>query len=635
MKSAELTDEMQRLRTENAVLRSRVQSLEEARIKNVRMQTVVNHCELGIIVWNPEFRVVDWNPAAERIFGYTAEEALGMHGSQLVADSAQAAVDEVWRQLLINRGGFRSTNENLRKGGASIIVDWHNTAIVEKENCASYVVSIFEDVTSDFSNRRDLKEKERLLETVLHAAPVRIWVVGRNSELAFSLGDAGKDGEPTFQQLLMHGPFESALRHAFSGARSHVEIEREGCWNDAYFDPLRDPDGAVTGAIVVMTDVTARRKAERSAEVREETYRALTEALPVMVWRRDIGERATIVNTAFAVFTGHTVEELNRTGIDPLTYIADLRMIASARKRARINNGPVFWEHRFRRWDGEYRWCYAAITPVKDADGRIVSWVGMAVDIHDLRSANEEVVRANQELELRVETRTRDLAATAEQLQQFAYSVSHDLRGPLRSINGFSKALEEDFGDRLGPEGNDYLHRIRSASMRLAALIDSLLWLSQVTRAEMRTKPIDLSALAASVIEDLPRQPLGDDSPADFRIESGLAAEGDEVLLRAVLTNLFDNALKFSANIPHPVIEFGRDAHGFFVRDNGAGFDMLYAEQLFTPFHRLHSGAEFPGHGIGLAVVRRIIARHGGDIWAEAYPGKGATMHFTLRATAG
>jgi PAS domain S-box-containing protein len=633
--SSKIVGEVARLRAENETLRQRLAALEQG--NGPRMDSVAEHCHLGVIVWSPEFRVVDWNPSAARIFGYSPEEARGMHGSQLVSESARAALNNVWYQALANPGGFRTTTENLTKSGRRISVDWHLTAASDGDNKVSYVVSICEDVSPKVEARRELEEKEQLLETILAATPVSIWVVGRRSERLFTLGDPlSKHNFPSYDEVASYDSFARALKHALHGVQSLVEIEREGCWFDAYIEPLRDPEGAVTGAIVVMTDVTARRKAEREAEVREETYRALTEALPVMVWRRDIKERETIINSTFTTFTGLSVEQFNKGGYRRLLYTEDLRTIATARAQARRQGGPAFWEHRFRRHDGEYRWCYAAITPVKDSEGQIVSWVGTAVDIHDLRSAHEEIRLANQELEQRVEARTRDLAATAEQLQQFAYSVSHDLRGPLRSINGFSKALEEDYGGQLGPEGSDYIRRIRSATMRLADLIDSLLLLSRVTRAQIRRRPVDLSAIANAIIEELQRQPSEFSRiEPEFIVESGLIAEGDEVLLRAVLTNLLDNARKFSGRRDRPKIEIGREDGAFFVRDNGAGFDMAYSDKLFTPFQRLHSESEFPGHGIGLAVVRRIVARHGGEIWARSVEGQGATLYFTLPETVG
>ncbi len=225
------------------------------------------------------------------------------------------------------------------------------------------------------------------------------------------------------------------------------------------------------------------------------------------------------------------------------------------------------------------------------------------------------------------------LGHSNRELEAFSYSVSHDLRAPLRSIDGFSQALLEDCGDKLDAGGNDHLRRIRGAVGRMAELIDALLTLARVTRSEIRRESIDLSGMARTVAADLRQR--APERRAEFVIADGLAATGDVRLLRVALENLLENAWKFTARRPAARIEFGMLAHpggkrAYFVRDNGAGFDMAYAGKLFGAFQRLHAQTEFQGIGIGLATVRRIIHRHGGTVWAEGAPDQGASFHFTL-----
>ena len=225
-----------------------------------------------------------------------------------------------------------------------------------------------------------------------------------------------------------------------------------------------------------------------------------------------------------------------------------------------------------------------------------------------------------------------ELTAVNRELEAFSYSVSHDLRAPLRGIDGFSQALLEDYAEKLGAKGKNYLQRVRAASQRMAQLIDDLLQLSRLARSEMRREDVDLSGMARAIAADL--QKTQPDRQVDVRIAQGVVAEGDPRLLRVVLDNLLSNAWKFTSKNPRATIEFGvieNDGRpAYFVRDDGAGFDMAYGDKLFGPFQRLHAPTEFPGTGIGLATVQRIVHRHGGRVWATGAVGQGATFSFTL-----
>ncbi len=252
-----------------------------------------------------------------------------------------------------------------------------------------------------------------------------------------------------------------------------------------------------------------------------------------------------------------------------------------------------------------------------------------------LISTYEQAVHMNEELQTRqkeLAERTAQLEAANKELESFSYSVSHDLRAPLRSINGFSQALLADYADRLDAQGKDHLHRVHAASQRMAALIDDLLNLSRVTRGEMHLESVDLSALARTIAAELRKsQPA---RQVECVIAAGIVANGDAGLLRIALENLIGNAWKFTSKSPRARIEFGvtqREGESvYFVRDDGAGFDMAYAGKLFGAFQRLHAATEFPGTGIGLATVQRIIHRHAGRVWAEGAVEHGAAFFFTL-----
>jgi light-regulated signal transduction histidine kinase (bacteriophytochrome) len=242
------------------------------------------------------------------------------------------------------------------------------------------------------------------------------------------------------------------------------------------------------------------------------------------------------------------------------------------------------------------------------------------------------VKEAHDNLEQKVHERTQQLEVTIQELEAFSYSVSHDLRAPLRSIDGFSQILLEEHSAQLDAQGQDYLRRVRLASQRMEQLINDMIKLSRVTRTEINIEKVNLTRIARSVINEL--QESKPQRHVDIRIADDLEDNADSRLMHIMLENLLGNAWKFTQKQSTAVIEFGCTKEGkkkiYFVRDNGAGFDMTYMDKMFTPFQRLHTAEDYPGTGIGLATVRRIIHRHEGNIWAEGQVGKGATFYFTL-----
>jgi PAS domain S-box-containing protein len=381
-------------------------------------------------------------------------------------------------------------------------------------------------------------------------------------------------------------------------------------------------------------DITERKRTEEQLKASFREISDLKTALDehAIVATTDAQGKITYVNDKFCAISKYSREELLgqdhriiNSGHHPKEFIRNLWTT--------ITDGRVWrGEIKNRAKDGSCYWVDATIVPFLNKQGKPRQYVAMRTDITARKHAEEEVRELNTKLEQRVLERTAELTAANKELEAFTYSVSHDLRAPLRGIDGFSQALLEDYADKLEGDGKNLLQRIRAGSQRMGTLIDDLLNLSRVSRRALHREPVDLTKLASEIAGELREQ--DPQRRVELRIADDLKTEGDPELLRVVLENLIGNAWKYTAKRPQAKIEFGLARHNgdssYFVRDDGAGFDMQYAGKLFAPFQRLHGVNEFPGTGVGLATVQRIIHRHGGRLWAEAEVNKGATFYFTL-----
>ena len=330
-----------------------------------------------------------------------------------------------------------------------------------------------------------------------------------------------------------------------------------------------------------------------------------------------------------SAMAGMSVETLVPEKLRP-QHFRDRSAFAAAPGHRMARSRDVF----ARRSDGGEFLAEVVLGPISLQGSPLV--VVTVADITDRVRAETEVRRLNASLEQRVAERTAELQTSNRELEAFSYSISHDLRAPLRAIDGFSRILEHDYAARLDENGQDYLTRIRRSAKRMGELIDDLLNLARIGKVDLKRTEVDLSAEAGAVADAL--RTASPEREAQFDIAQGMTARGDARLLRIVLENLLSNAWKFTARRAPARIEFGqKEIDGrtaFYVSDNGAGFDMAYADKLFGAFQRLHDVRDFPGNGVGLAIVHRIIGRHGGRIWAQAKPEKGAAFYFTLEASA-
>jgi PAS domain S-box-containing protein len=379
-------------------------------------------------------------------------------------------------------------------------------------------------------------------------------------------------------------------------------------------------------------EIIERKQAEEALRESEERFRVMADLLPQIVFESDALGRLTYVNKQAYRILGYP-EDSPVTGINTLDlYVPEDRSRAVDNIKRRImGQREDSNEYTMVRTDGALLNVLVYSNPIMEGD-QMAGLRGIIVDITPLKQAEAEIRQLNAELEQRVQARTAQLEAANQELEAFSYSVSHDLRAPLRGIDGWSMALLEDCGDLLDAQGREYLDRVRREAQRMGQLIDDLLRLSRVARASLEPEQVDLSALAQANAARL--QAAQPERQFEFVVEPGLVVRADARLLEIVLANLLDNAVKFTGRQPVARIEFGlarvNDRPAYYVRDYGVGFDPTLAQNLFGAFQRLHKQSEFPGTGIGLATVRRILRRHGGEIWAESAPGEGATFYFTL-----
>ena len=395
-------------------------------------------------------------------------------------------------------------------------------------------------------------------------------------------------------------------------------------------------DGRVVRLVGAMQDITERKAMELALRGSEARYRAMFEQAGVGVVEVDAESgRFLRVNLKFCEILGYSQEELLARTFQDVTHPEERRRdLAQIRRLIAGELDSYSVEKRYVHKDGSTVWAALTVRSLNLPGEGSQHLVSIIDDITARKRAEWEIQHLNATLERRVEQRTSELQAANAELESFAYAVSHDLRAPLRAMGGFSQALLEDCGDQLTGEGAGYLDQITQASRRMGGLIDGLLQLSRATRGDLERVPVDLSALAGEILGNLAKAEPG--RSATWRVQPGLRALGDPRMLGAVLDNLLGNAWKYTCKTPEALIEVEQvteDGEPWLrIRDNGCGFAMTHADKLFKPFQRLHRQDEFPGLGIGLATVHRIVQRHGGRMKASAAPGQGASFLLSLPA---
>jgi PAS domain S-box-containing protein len=611
--------------------------------------------------------ITEANDAFLRVWGYPSkDEVIGKPLPQFINDQKEAIAIVT---ALNNTGQWEGDYTAKRKDGSTFIAHGQATTVKDEKGTVIGYQSAVMDVTGQREAEEEIKKLNESLERRVRE---RTSDLKRSEEKFRTVSDFTYDWEywigpdrniiymsPSCERITGFPPEKFYDDSGFMDTIVHLEDKpsfekhvdtshydkqhEEACeiefridsrdgsvkWMAHACRPIIGEDGTYKGRRVSNRDITERKNIEERLLRLQEEQQIILDSIPAWVFYKDKENRFIRVNNAFT-----KVMEMSRKQIEGKSCFDfypkeqaeaflsdDLAVIDSGKPKRNIiesmdsPKGTV--------------WVQTDKIPYRDAQGKIIGIIGFTLDITERKKAENEII----ELNVALTRRKTELEASNKELESFAYSVSHDLRAPLRTIDGFSLALLEDYDDKLDVQGKNYLRRVRASTQMMAQLIDDMLKLSRITRTEMNIDKVDLTRIARFVIDELQKsQP---ERLINIKIADGLEDMADSRLMRVALENLLGNAWKFTGKQPEAVIEFGATKEGemkvYFIRDNGAGFDMAYVDKLFAPFQRLHTMEEYPGTGVGLATVRRIINRHGGRVWAEGQVGKGATFYFSLQ----
>ncbi|OPY90329.1 MAG: Phytochrome-like protein cph1 [Syntrophaceae bacterium PtaU1.Bin231] len=501
------------------------------------------------------------------------------------------------------------------------------------------------------ATERTLRESEALNRAIVKSIPQMLFLKDRNSvyimvneSYADSVGlkpddFPGRDDTMIFPAGLAERYRADDCAVMQAGEPKDVEepyvAQGKEYWVRTIKAPVRNHEGEVFAVLGLFEDVTRRKQMEEQLRESEQRYRELFDNAVEGLYQSTPDGRLISVNMAFSRMFGYASPQeavKTVTDIGRQIYVNPddrERALSIFKEQGSIKD----FECQMRRKDNSIIWAAINGRLSETPEGKIYL-EGFILDITKRKQDEEEIRTLNGKLEQRVADRTAQLAAANRELEAFSYSVSHDLRAPLRAVDGYCHILLEDHAPQLGEEGKRVCNVISASAREMGKLIDDLLAFSRISRTTMEPSDIDMTTIARSVFFEVTSQQ--ERERIDFEVLPLPQAQGDPTLIRQVWTNLLSNAVKFSAKKERAAIKVSAGEQGgkvvYKVQDNGAGFDMKYVPKLFGVFQRLHSTREFPGTGVGLAIVQRIVVRHGGRIWAEGEPGKGATFYFTMKA---
>lgn len=622
-----------------------VTALKAAAEDQAFLAAIVTSSPDAILTKSVEGVVLTWNQGAEALFGYREQDIVSRRVDLLVPEGLQDEEQELRNRVLAGMMVEQFETQRRHRSGRLLEVSISMSPLIDQQDTIVGIAQIIRDISIRKQSEQALKQSEQFQRAVFESSPDCVKVLSPEGHLLL-MNERGLctmeiDDFEAFRGKqwceLWPPEYRTTIEDCLSAARADTITTFQGyCptargrfrWWDVTVTPVSDASGRI---LVVSRDVTEQHRIEGALRESEERFRNLTTNIPQLIWSCKPDGSCDYLSEQWMAYTGTTLQQ--NLGYGWLTLIhPDDAPVVDRRWKESVNSGSLFTtEYRLKAADGAYYWHLARATSQRNNAGEVYAWFGTTTNISAQKASEAALAQFN----VLLESKSTALAAANKELEAFSYSISHDLRAPLRTMTGFAQAVLEDYGDKLEPEATRYLRIISNGATQMGRLIDDLLSFSRLSRQPLAMSTVSIAELVKEVREDSAADQAG--RTIEWDIADLPVCQGDRTTIKLVLANLLGNALKYSRTREIAKIQIGWQADDqsprhcqIFVKDNGVGFDMSYADKLYAVFQRLHRADEFEGTGVGLAIVQRIVHRHGGRVWADARPNEGATFWFTL-----